>query len=149
MKSLDNYQDWDCAFYHLGAKGSPETKPFDFSKEEFFVRGTLFALNDPRTLSAFAHWVSLFGKELSVKQIESYLNTIPFDSAWLGYYLDLINKEEFNFLYKYAKSRNELEILHKVKNPDEVLLKWNIYSRPLSETPQKYLHLDKSKNRVF
>lgn len=149
MKSLDNYQTWNQAFYHLGAKGSPENPLFDFSKEEFFVRGTIFAENDPRTTSAFSYWVSLFGKDLNHKQIKQALLKFPFDPAWLGYYLDIINQDSFKDLYSFTKSNNQVRILFKVKQPDLLLLKWGIHSKPMSESADKYLHLDKSKNRVF
>ena len=149
MIKLDNYDNWNLAFYHLGAKGSPVSTIFDFSKEEFFVRGTILALNDARTLSAFCHWVNLFGNKLDPEKIEAALKMLEFDRAWLGYYLDLINHPKFSHLYKFAKAKDDLVIIHKVRKPDPILLKWNIYSRPLTETAEKYLHLNNQKNRVF
>jgi hypothetical protein len=149
MKRLDNYKIWNEAFYHLGAKGSPENILFDFSKEEFFVRGLIFAENDARTTSAFAHWVVLFGKDLNHQIIKNYLDILEFNQAWLGYYLDLINNDSFKELYSYAKALPELRIMFRVRQADVILLKWGIYSKPLSETPSKYLHLEQSVVRVF
>lgn len=149
MKSLDNYQTWNEAFYHLGAKGSPENSLFEFSKEEFFVKGTIFALNDARTLSAFSHWVNLFGKDLNPGVIKENLIKLHFDPTWLGYYLDLINQVGFKDLYLFTKVISPVRMIHNVRTPDPILLKWGFHSKPLSETADKYLHLDLAKNRVF
>ena len=148
MILYDNYEIWNQAFYLLGAKGSPKVEPFPFSKEEFFVKGLTFCLHDGRTFSAFTHWVHLFGKELNPVEVEKVLKQSEYNKALLGYYLDLINSESFSFLYVYVKKNDEMVILHKVKQPDELLLKWNIYSRPLTETPEKYLVLH-NKKRIF
>ena len=154
MKNLNNYQIWDQAFFHLGAKGSPNTPYFEFSKEEFFVKGINYSLkSDVRTMNAFAHWVNTFGKNLNLDLLTEQLTLLSgqYDKALLGYYLDLINKKEFLNLYKFAQKLNTVVYLHKVKVPDEKLLKWGYWSKPLGEPVNKYLILENHSNpkRMF
>lgn len=154
MKSLSNYQTWDQAFFHLGAKGSPNTPVFEFSKEEFFVKGINYSVKSgARTFSAFAHWVNTYGKNLNVNNLTEHLTLLTgqYDQALLGYYLDLINQESFSSLYKFTQKLDSQIILHKVKTPDELLLKWGYWSKPLGEPVEKYLILDNpsNPNRIF
>lgn len=149
MIKLVDYQTWDKAFFLLGAKGSPHTEPFDFSKEEFFVKGTLFSKRDARTFSAFSHWVVLNLHLLDLKKVEELLKSTKYDKALLGFYLDVIDNPNLNQLSSYAQKNEETEILSKVSEPDEVLLRWGIRGKPLCELASKYLVFDLTKNRIF
>lgn len=153
MKNLSSYQSWDEAFYHEGAKGSPKTPRFDYDVNEFFVKGLTHSQHDPRTMSAFSHWVVLYGKlKLDPAVVISLLKSVTLtsvESALLGFYLDLIADDKFQSLYQWANKIDSVVYLVKVTYPDPKLIKWGLHGKSLDEIPSKYLILDPTKNRIF
>jgi hypothetical protein len=145
MLNLEEFKDWDLAFYQLGSNVSELNREVEwFDLEEFFCYGVNHSLRDARTFSAFSSLVKFIAPILAPFKIKKILTSgIEFDPSLLGYYLDLVSesigKSQLKDLYHDYTKATPRKIYFPHFRPDKKYSKWGKLGQPFAEPMEKFI----------